>query len=123
VRFSYAALRTDGEERIAFVPSGSRFARLADSEAHVTDRVDLVAIKLSRDLSEGGSPLFRVGDGSQSVGHYAVLTRETTLNRHLATANYGDLLSFESVLVLWNDDEGAYNLVVDEGTVVDRVPA
>jgi SAM-dependent methyltransferase len=123
VRYSYAVLRTDGRERFAFVPSRARFARLADSEAHVTDRVDLVAVKLSRNLAEDGHPLFRVGDGSQSVDHYAVLTRETTLNRALATAGYGDLLSFESVLVLWNDDEGAYNLVVDEETVVDRVPA
>jgi hypothetical protein len=31
------------------------------------------------------------------------------------------LLRFENVLVLWNDDEGAYNLVVDGETVVDRL--
>jgi len=28
---------------------------------------------------------------------------------------------FEEVLVLWNDDEDAYNLVVDEKTIVDRL--
>ncbi len=35
-------------------------------------------------------------------------------------ADYGDLLSFENALVLWNDDEEAYNVVVDGETVIDR---
>ena len=30
------------------------------------------------------------------------------------------VLALENVLVLWNDDEGAYNLVVDGEAVVDR---
>jgi hypothetical protein len=42
------------------------------------------------------------------------------LNRALLEAEYGDLLHFENVLVLWNDDEAAYNLVVGAETAVDR---
>jgi SAM-dependent methyltransferase len=122
VRYAYAVLRRDDATRIAYVPDRERFAPLGDSEDHVTDRVNVVGIKLSGDLSDDGHPLFRVGDGSQSVDHYAVLAKGTALNRALATAAYGDPLVFEGVLVLWNDDEGAYNLVVDEETVVDRVP-
>ena len=98
----------------------NRFAPFAESEAHVTDRIDCLAVKLSHSLSEG-NPLFLLGDGSQSVDHYAVLTRETALNRALREADYGDVLVFESALVLWNADEEAYNLVVDEECVVDRV--
>ena len=67
------------------------------------------------------NPLFRVGDGSQSVDHYAVSTTDDPLNRALLSADYGDVLSFENVLCLWNDDEAAYNLVVDRETVVERV--
>ncbi len=89
----------------------------------MTERVDAVAVKLSHDLSDDGNPLFLVGDGSQRVDHYAVLTRETGLNDGLLTADYGDGLAFERVLVLWNDDEAAYNLVVDDETTVDVVPA
>ncbi|WP_122089615.1 small ribosomal subunit Rsm22 family protein [Halalkalicoccus subterraneus] len=119
VQYAYSILRRDGQRRLDATASPERFAPFADSEAHVTDRVDCIAVKLSHSLSEG-NPLFLLGDGSQSESHYAVLTRETALNRALVEADYGDVLVFESTLVLWNDDEGAYNLVVDDESVVDR---
>ncbi|MFC7007620.1 small ribosomal subunit Rsm22 family protein [Halalkalicoccus salilacus] len=120
VQYSYSIVRTDGRRRVDIEPSPERFAKLADTESHVGERVDCVAVKLSHSLSEG-NPLFRMGDGSQSTDHYAVLTRETSLNRALLDAGYGDVLVLEGVLALWNADEEAYNLVVDEETVVDRV--
>jgi SAM-dependent methyltransferase len=125
VQYAYATVRSDGACAIEFRPDPDRYAKLADSERHVTKRVDLVALKLSHDLSGGGerNPLYRVSDGSESTDHYAVLTRESALNDALRDAGYGDLLAFENVLVLWNDDEGAYNLVADGETVVDRIAA
>ena len=122
VQYAYSLLRTDGKQAIEFQPDRSRVAKMAETEKHVTDRIDYVAIKLSNDLSEDGNPLFLVGDGSELVDHFAVLTKESALNRDLTEAAYGDLLQFENVLVLWNDDEGAYNLVVDGETIVDRIP-
>ena len=121
VQYAYATLRRDGATAVDARPSHSRHAKLADSEDSVTQRVDLLALKLSHDLSDGGNPLFKVSDGSESVDHYAVLTRSSALNDALAHADYGDPLAFENVLVLWNDDEGAYKLGVDGETVVDRV--
>lgn len=123
VQFSHSILRTDGKRRLDVTPNPDRWAKMADMEDHVSNRIDLVALKLSHSLSEGGNPLFKISDGSESVEHYAVLTRETSLNRDLADAEYGDLLAFESVLALWNDDEGAYNLVVDNESVVDGMLA
>ncbi|MFB6217566.1 MAG: methyltransferase domain-containing protein [Halobacteriaceae archaeon] len=119
VRFSYALLRTDGRRRHDATLTRDRAAPMAEAASHVTDRVDLVAAKLSHDLSDGGNPLFRVSDGSESTDHYAVLVRETALNRRLAAARYGALLRIEGGLVLYNEDESAYNVVVDEETVVD----
>ena len=121
VQYSYSLIRRDGRRRIEIDPSPQRFAKLADTESHIGDRIDCIAVKLSHSLSGGGNPLFKVGDGSQSIDHYAVLTRETTLNRSLLDADYGAVLVLDGVLALWNDDEGAYNLVADEETVVDRV--
>jgi SAM-dependent methyltransferase len=123
VQYAYATVRSDGARAIEFTPDPDRYAKLADSERHVTKRVDLVALKLSHDLSgdPAKNPLYRISDGSESTDHYAVLTRESALNDALRGAGYGDLLAFENVLVLWNDDESAYNLVVDGETVVDRV--
>ena len=123
VQFSYSILRPDGKRRIEFTADPDRSAKMAEMDRHVTERIDLVAVKLSHSLSEDGrNPLFKVSDGSESTDHFAVLTNETSLNADLRTADYGDLLAFEQVLVLWNDDEEAYNLVVDEETVVDAIP-
>jgi SAM-dependent methyltransferase len=122
VQYAYTYLRRDGRRRVDFTPDDSRVAKLADSESLVTERVNCYLAKLSRDLSDDGHPLFRVGDGSQQVDHFAVLTDESMLNSDLLTAEYGDVLSVENALVLWNDDEDAVNLVVDGETVVDRVP-
>ncbi|MGM0591214.1 MAG: small ribosomal subunit Rsm22 family protein [Halobacteriota archaeon] len=121
VQYAYSILRTDGQRRIDVRADPARHARMAEMERHVTNRVDLLAVKLSHDLSERGNPLFKIGDGSESVEHYAVITKHSMLNDDLKRAAYGDVLAFENVLVLWNDDEGAYNLVVDAETVVDRV--
>jgi 2-polyprenyl-3-methyl-5-hydroxy-6-metoxy-1,4-benzoquinol methylase len=121
VRFSYSLLRTDGVSQHDVSLSADRLLKLADADDRVTDRVDAVLAKLSRNLAdEDANPLFKVSDGSENEECYAVLVRPTSLNRDLQAAEYGDLLSVESALVLWNDDEEAYNLVVDEETVVDR---
>ncbi|MFC4356436.1 small ribosomal subunit Rsm22 family protein [Halobium salinum] len=135
VQFSYSILRLDGARRLDVRASPERHAKMAEMERHVTERIDLAAVKLSHDLAarrreSGGNrgdrdddpnPLFKISDGSESVEHYAVLTRESALNRDLLEAPYGAVLAFENVLCLWNDDEEAYNLVVDGETVVDLV--
>jgi len=112
-------LRTDGAERIGYTPDRSRVAPLADAEDLLTDRIDLVAIKLSHDLSDGGNPLFVLTDGSERERVFAVLTNESLLTRDLLDTPYGGLLDIENALVLWNDDEGAFNLVIDDEAVVD----
>lgn len=119
VKFSYSFLRTDGARRFDVDATRMPVTRLAETDRHVTDRLDVIVAKLSRDLSEDGHPLFTVGDGSERERHFAVLVNETALNRPLLEAAYGDLLTLERALVLWNDDEAAYNLVVDEETIVD----
>ena len=121
VKYSYAVLRTDGKRRYDLALDRSNVGMLADLEQSVGKRVDLVLAKLSRDLAEEGHPLYKVSDGSESTNVFAVLVNETELNRGLREAAYGDLLSVTNVLALYNDDEGAYNLVVDQETIVDRV--
>ncbi|WP_226481403.1 small ribosomal subunit Rsm22 family protein [Natrinema amylolyticum] len=130
VQFSYSQLRLDGRRRIDMALETDEWAKMAEMERHVTERIDLVAAKLSRSLSGSGNggrgsgrsnPLFKISDGSEDTDHYAVVTKETALNRPLLEADYGDVLSFEGILALWNDDEEAYNLVVDEETIVDRI--
>jgi len=122
VQFSYAILRPDGDRRTAIRASPDRHARMAEMERHVTNRIDLLAVKLSRDLTDDAdaNPLFKIGDGSESTEQYAVSTVVDPLNRALLDADYGEVLAFENALCLWNDDEDAYNLVVDGETIVER---
>ncbi len=121
VQFAYSLLRIDGERRYPFRATRARYAPMESMGEHVTERINLLAVKLSHNLSEGGNSLFLIGDGSQQTDHYAVLTKESGLNRDLADAPYGAVLAFENVLVLWNDDNEAYNLVVDSETVVESL--
>jgi SAM-dependent methyltransferase len=122
VQYAFGVWRRDDRRRVAYRPDPERTAKLAAAGSFVTERVNLAAIKLSHDLAADGNPLFLVGDGSQSEDVFAVVTESSTLNRDLVSAGYGDPLRFENALVLWNDDECAYNVVVDGETVVDRVP-
>ncbi|WP_144901524.1 small ribosomal subunit Rsm22 family protein [Halobellus captivus] len=123
VQFSYAIVRPDGTRRVDVRADPDRHAKMAEMERHVTNRIDLLATKLSRNLTDADdrNPLFKVSDGSEAVEHYAVSTVRDGLNEDLLLAAYGDVLAFENVLCLWNDDERAYNLVVDDETFVDRV--
>lgn len=118
VQYSFAHLRRDDRRRFDVTLSTSDAAKMAGMDAHVTNRIDVVAAKLSPDLGSD-HPLYKVSDGSESTDHYAVLVHDSPLTDTLDTAAYGALLSFENVLVLWNDDEGGYNLVVDDEAVVD----
>ncbi len=121
VQFAYLLLRTDARRAIEYEPDPARVAKMADAERHVTDRIDIDALKLSPNLAAEGNPLFKIGDGSEQTDHYAVLTRRSALNEELEGAPYAALLRFENALVLWNDDEEAYNLVVDGETFVERL--
>jgi predicted ester cyclase len=123
VQYAFSVVRHDDARMVGLRPDPGRFAKFAHSEKHVTDRVNCLALKLSADLSDGTdtNPIYKVSDGSEQVDHYAVTTRESLLNEALRTADYGEPLAFENVLLLWNDDEASYNLVVDAETVVDRV--
>jgi len=120
INYAWSALRTDGRERVGVDLERSRAAPLAESPDLVSNRLDFVVAKLSPNLQTEGHPLFLVSDGSESVAHFAVCVKETTLNDALRRANYGDILSIESGLLLYNDDESAYNIVADEETIVDR---
>ncbi|MFB6094797.1 MAG: small ribosomal subunit Rsm22 family protein [Halanaeroarchaeum sp.] len=121
VRYSYSILREDDARRYDVDASTRPVVPLGETTDHVTERRDVVVAKLSRDLADDGHPVFTVSDGSERERHFAVLVNETELNRRLVSAEYGDLLAVEGALVLWNEDEEAVNLVIDEETVVDPV--
>lgn len=121
VQYAYTMLRRDGKTAHPAVGPDPRWTKLADTDEHIGNRLDVLAIKLSEDLADDGNPLFLLGDGSQQQDHFAVVPKRTRLNESLIECSYGSLLSIENGLILWNEDEEAVNLVVDDQTVVDML--
>jgi SAM-dependent methyltransferase len=121
VQFSYSILRPDGTTRFAPSFDRTRVTPLAETPHKITDRINVVGAKLSHDLAaaSAGNPVFRVGDGSQTVDHFVVQTVSGELVESIAWVPYGSVCRFEGALVLWNDAEEAVNLVIDHDSVVE----
>lgn len=118
VRYSFSLLRTDGRQRHDITLSRTEYVPMAESDSHVTNRVDMGCVILSPDLGSE-NPLYKISDGSESVDHYAVQVHNSELTRRLHESPYGTPLSLENVLLLWNEDESGYNVVVDDESVVE----
>lgn len=122
IRYSYTILRRDDTRRYEMEGDPERYRPLGDIESSVGNRIDLLAVKLSADLSDrDGNPLFRLGDGSQRKDCFGVCVKRTTLNEPLVQAPYGAIISLEQGLVLWNADEEAINVIIDEQTIIDQL--
>lgn len=121
VQFSYSILRPDGQVRFAPPFDRQRVTPLAETTGKITDRINVVGTKLSHDLSSTpeSNGVFRIGDGSQAEDHFIIQTVSGELVDAIDWVPYGSVCRFEGVLTLWNDAEGAVNLVVDHASVVE----
>lgn len=120
VRYSYSILRRDGRRKYDVSATRDRFLPLADATDHVSERANVIGVKLSHDIATGDRPLFAIGDGSETVECFAVMPVSSSLTASLAKAPYGAILGIEQGLILWNEDEAAINLVVDDETIVTQ---
>jgi 2-polyprenyl-3-methyl-5-hydroxy-6-metoxy-1,4-benzoquinol methylase len=120
VQVAYSILRWDSQTLFRHPGDISRCVKLSDIGTRIGKRVDIIVVKLSQDLSEGQNSLFLVGDGSEKIDNYIVIVKETPQNRVMAEAEYGRIVLIRDVLVLWNEDETSYNLIVDKETTVQQ---
>lgn len=123
IKFSYVVLRKDGRTRHAFrVPPKARVLRLAQVHLHVEKRVNIIAAKMSENLGDAKTLMFRVCDGSAEKPVFAVIPayHVTPENEALVSAPYGTILELEGVLVRHNPAHDAYNLLVNRTTRVTR---
>lgn len=121
VRYSYSIMRPDGVRRFDVTGREARELPLGRARGAIGERVAALVVKLSGDLAAAGNPVYRVGDGSQTEPCFATHVAPTGRTEALETAPYGAVLRLARALVLWNDDEGAINLVVDDETAVDQI--
>jgi len=124
IKYSYVILRKDGKIRETFrVPAGSRCLRLSQIHRHVEKRVNIIAAKMSEELGDKQTHMFRMCDGSATKPVYAVLPafHITTGNEVILSAPYGSIIQLENVLVRYNKAHDAYNVLVSRNSRIVRV--
>jgi hypothetical protein len=125
IKYSYVVIRKDGRTHEPYrVPPGSHVLRLAHIHRHVEQRVSLIAAKMSENLGDAKTRVFRICDGSAAKPVYAVLPAYhiTPENRAIVSAPYGTILELRSVLVRYNPKYDAFNLLVSRNTGIKRQP-
>jgi hypothetical protein len=121
IKYSYVMLRKDGKTRSpCLVPNNRLALRLSRIHLNVGRRITVVAAKMSEDLGDKETHMFRLCDGSAEKPVYAVLPafHITPENRELVFAPYGAVLEIRNVLVRYNPSHDAYNLLVSRNAQI-----
>ena len=121
IKYSYVMLRKDGKTRSpCHIPKDTRALRLSKIHLNVGKRITVVAAKMSEDLGDKETHMFRLCDGSAEKPVYAVLPTFHIMpsNRELGSAPYGAVLEIRNVLVRYNPAHDAYNLLVSRSSEV-----
>jgi len=121
IKYSYVMLRKDGKTRNTCpAVKDSRAVRLSKVHLNVGKRIAVIAAKMSGDLGDAKTHVFRICDGSAEKPVYAMLPRfhAGPENEAVLSAGYGDLLVFRNVLVRYNPEHDAFNLFVTRDSKV-----
>jgi SAM-dependent methyltransferase len=121
IKYSYTVLRKDDLSREKYrVPEKAKFARLSKIKTHVKKHVNVVAAVMSGDLGDKKDHVFKVCDGTAVKPVYAILPffHVDPKNEALLKAKYGQVLEMYGVLVRYNKEYDAYNLLVTRNTTV-----
>jgi SAM-dependent methyltransferase len=124
IKYSYVVIRKDGKVRNNYrVPGGSRVLRLSQIHRHVEKRINLIAARMSGNLGDAKTMVFRLCDGTADTPVYAVVPAYhiTPENEAIVSAPYGAILKIESVLVRRNLKHDAYNVLVNRNTEITLV--
>jgi SAM-dependent methyltransferase len=126
IKYSYAVLRKDGKRKENFrLPPKSKFLRLSKLHLHVGKRINVAGIKMSGELGDTRSHVYKICDGTAKTPVYAVLPSYhiTPENDLITSAPYGSILELRNVLVRYNRVHDAYNLLVSRNTQVNLLNA
>ena len=122
IKYSSAFLRKDTRTQHAYrVPPGAKFARLSHLRQHIDRKINVVAALISGNLGDNRTKVYKVCDGTPADPVYAVIpsTLRDPNRDALRGIAYGDIIKFYGILVRFNRDHNAYNLVVLPGTRIE----
>ena len=115
IKYSSALLRKDGKMQHTYrVPPGAKFAPLSHLRQHRDRKINVVGSLISGNLGDARTKVYRVCDGTPADPVYAVIPASLRgPNRDVLNGvAYGDIVQFYGVLVRFNRDHDAYNLVI-----------
>jgi hypothetical protein len=115
VKFSYAILRKDGHRRCGYrVPVAAKRARLAHLKKHLGKHIHVTVSVMSADIGDAKNYLYLVCDGTGSMPTYVALPAHHRNPKHeaLLSAPYSSVVAIDSVLVRFNKNQNAYNLLM-----------
>jgi len=121
IKYSYVMLRKDGKTKNSCtIPKGTEALRLSRIHLNVGKRITVVAAKMSGDLGDKETHMFRICDGSAEKPVFAALPKFhiSSSNEVLLSASYGDVLELRNVLVRYNPAHDAYNVLVSRNTEI-----
>ncbi len=124
IKYSYAILRRDALKRESFrLSDGSRFLRLSKLHLHIGKRINVAGTKMSGELGDNRSHVYKLCDGTAKTPVYAMLPSYhiTPENDLITSAPYGSILELRNVLVRYNREHDAYNLLVSRNTLINPV--
>jgi len=124
IKYAYVILRKDTTSHPALrIPPSARFARLSKLHLHLDRQINVVAAKMSMDLGDRKTHVFKICDGTAAKPVYAVLQdyHRDPVNDLLLKAPYGSVLELRQVLVRYNRKHDAYNLLAGKKTQVLRI--
>ncbi|MDR3101901.1 MAG: small ribosomal subunit Rsm22 family protein [Methanocalculaceae archaeon] len=115
VKFSYAVLRRDGHRRCSYrVPAAAKRARLSQLKKHVGRRIHVTVSVISADIGDAKNYLYLICDGTGGIPAYVALPAHHRNSGHeaLLSVQYGAVVAIDSVLVRFNKNQNAYNLLM-----------
>lgn len=121
IKYAYVILRKDRTVQQSYrVPRRSKFARLSKLHLHVNRRINVVSAKMSQELGDKKTHVFKLCDGTAAKPVYGMLPAYhiTPENNGIVSAPYGSILELRNVLVRYNKAHDAYNLLVTRDTVI-----
>lgn len=119
IKYAYVILRKDNAVQNPYrIPSQAKVARLAKLHQHADRRINVIAAKMSNDLGDKKTRVFRICDGTAGKPVFVAIPAYhiTPENREILSAPYGSILKFDNLLVRYNRKHDAYNLLVSRNT-------
>ncbi len=123
IKYSYFIVRKDGLTKECYrVAPKAKFARFSKMSTHKDKRINVVCSLMSGDLGDEKYSLYKMCDGTSRKAVYAVIPwhNVTEDNSLIKRADYGEILELYDVLVNYNKEKDAYNLLLSKGSTVYR---